>query len=561
MNDLEFKDLKPSEDNFDFTIEVLEKVFLEKLKQPFSTKAMFKVLSGSKGFGKTYLICLLAWFFTCNFDDYNVQLSKYTFNSARDSYYASMNKVANDLMQYGVRIKESIGTNKFDKIRSYNSENRCEWVFSNGRMIQVIGFDNTSKWEGVPAKVGEWGMFAIDEVIPIKDKIIDDEEYLYQLFNIVIQIVRGQELTTSNLDLPELESNGWQLHKQHLVIFGFNNHDTSHPIYQIFVNSIIPLTSQVKQDLEANAVSYEEDPHFLNVGAIVVRGTTRINEKNLNNKLVEFGSGIKDKYPEIYETLFSGGEHDLNINKYSYRKDLLENAQFFDPQEFFWENPGRFWFDEIRIGSDYADGGELGDDAATTLVAFEFDAQGYVKGIYFCEQLSISTRKYKDMTHKVGDIADHLDQWSKKYCSTYNKTFLENNMKFRIGHDSRTIKDFLKEIMANKYGFNQDMMDSNFTVFKATGSKGWKIEARHYTWKRLLSEKKLYFSKNLKVKQEINGVEVEIKPYGYLYDELYRCVNHPDKNLRDERPKVNKLDHINSAEHALSFFRGALFRS
>jgi len=60
MNILEFKDLKPSEDNFDFTIEVLEQVFLEKLKKPLSSKVMFKVLCGSKGFGKSYLICLLA---------------------------------------------------------------------------------------------------------------------------------------------------------------------------------------------------------------------------------------------------------------------------------------------------------------------------------------------------------------------------------------------------------------------------------------------------------------------------------------------------------------------
>ncbi|WP_250136799.1 hypothetical protein [Mesoplasma whartonense] len=561
MNNLEFKDLKPSEDNFDFTIEVLEQVFLEKLKKPFSSKAMFKILSGSKGFGKSYLICLLAWFFTCNFEDYNVQLSKYTFKSARKSWYNNMTKVANNLAEYGVRIRDSIGTDRAAKIRSYDSENRCEWIFSNNRMIQVIGFDNTSQWEGVPAKIGEWGMFAIDEVIPLKDRILDDEEYLYQLFNIVIQIVRGRGLTTSDLDLPELCSGDLQLHKQHLVIFGFNNHSTSHPIYQTFVNAIIPLTNQVKQDLEINAVSYEEDPDFLNVGAIVVRGTTRINEKNLNKKLIELGSGIKEKYPEIYETLFLGGEHDLNVNKYSYRKDLLENAQFFDPEQFFWENPGRFWFDEIRVGSDYADGGELGDDAVTILLAYEFDFEGYIKAIYVCEELSISTRKYKNMTDKVGDIADHLYQWSKKYCSTSNKTFLENNLKFRIGHDSRTIKDFLKEILANKYNFNRTMMDSNFSTFKATGSKGWKIEARHYTWKRLLSEKKLYFSKNLVVKQEINGVEVEIKPYGYLYDELYRCVNHFDKNIRDERPKVNKLDTINAAEHCLSFFRGALFKS
>lgn len=561
MNILEFKDLKPSEDNFDFTIEVLEQVFLEKLKKPLSSKVMFKVLCGSKGFGKSYLICLLAWFFTCNFEDYNVQLSKYTFKSARQSYYANMNKVANDLVRYGVRIKESIGTNRTAKIRSYDSENKCEWVFSNDRMIQVIGFDNTSKWEGVPARTGEWGMFAIDEVIPLKEKILDNDDYLYQLFNIVIQIVRGQSLTTSNLDLPELRSGEMQLHKQHLVIFGFNNHDTAHPIYQVFVNSIIPLTDQVKHDLEVNAVSYEEDSHFLNVGAIVIRGTTRINEKNLNNKLQEFGTGMKENYPEIYETLFMGGEHDLNVNKYSYRKDLLENAQFFDPQQFFWENPGRFWFDEIRIGADYADGGDLGDDTVTTLIGYEFDNQGYIKGVYICEESSISTRKYRDMTKKVEDIADHLHQWSKKYCSTHNKTFLENNLKFRIGHDSRTIKDFLKEILTNKYNFNRNSMDNNFSVFKATGSKGWSVEARHYTWKRLLSEKKLYFSKNLTVFQEINGVQVEIKPHGYLYDGLYRCVNHPDKNIRDERPKVNNLDTINSAEHSLSFFRPYLFKS
>gem|GEM_PF-5243735 len=54
---------------------------------------------------------------------------------------------------------------------------------------------------------------------------------------------------------------------------------------------------------------------------------------------------------------------------------------------------------------------------------------------------------------------------------------------------------------------------------------------------------------------------MEIKPHGYLYDGLYRCVNHPDKNIRDERPKVNNLDAINSAEHSLSFFRPHLFKS
>jgi len=62
------------------------------------------------------------------------------------------------------------------------------------------------------------------------------------------------------------------------------------------------------------------------------------------------------------------------------------------------------------VGSDYADGGELGDDAVTILLAYEFDFEGYIKAIYVCEELSISTRKYKNMTDKVGDIADHLYQ-------------------------------------------------------------------------------------------------------------------------------------------------------
>ncbi|AVP49058.1 hypothetical protein [Williamsoniiplasma luminosum] len=184
---MEYKDLKPSENNYNFNINVLEKVWLEKLKIPFSTKSMFKVLSGAKGFGKMYLICLLAWFFTVNFLDYNVQLAKYTFASAKDSYYSTMTKVINDLVNHGVTINEAV---EAKAIKSFNSENRCEWVFDNRRVIRVIGFDNTSKWEGVPTTIGKWGMFAIDEVIPVKDTIIDEEAYLYQLFNIVIQIVR-----------------------------------------------------------------------------------------------------------------------------------------------------------------------------------------------------------------------------------------------------------------------------------------------------------------------------------------------------------------------------------
>ncbi|AVP49059.1 hypothetical protein [Williamsoniiplasma luminosum] len=113
--------------------------------------------------------------------------------------------------------------------------------------------------------------------------------------------------------IKELECNNWQIYKQHLVIFEFNNDDTCHPIYQLFVNSIVPLTNKIKIELEENAVSFAEDSTFLNVGAIIILGITKINENNLKEKLQEFGIGIKERYPEMYQTLIMGGEHELSL--------------------------------------------------------------------------------------------------------------------------------------------------------------------------------------------------------------------------------------------------------
>ncbi|AGY41636.1 hypothetical protein mflW37_5690 [Mesoplasma florum W37] len=565
-----WEDLKPSKNNFNFTFDVLDRVWNDLLKEPFSTKSLFHAMSGAKGFGKTFLICLLALFLVCNFEDYNAQLAKYTYASAKESYFKTMKKVMNFLHEnYGVTVIEQIGQNKNALIKEFNSESKCGWVFENGREINVIGFDNTSKWEGVPAAIGEIGMFAIDEVIPLGEEIIDEAEYVYKLVNLMTQVVRGKNLTTCFEPLPQLkgiiplpfnENETWQMYKKHYIIFGFNNHDTNHPIYQMFMDEIAPLTDEVKEELDLNAVSYREDPTFLNMGATVIRGTTAINKDNLNPKVMELAKGIKQRWPETYNTLFKGDENQMQIDKYAYRKDLLENAQFFSKDDFYYDETKRWWFDQIRIGSDYADGGDSGDDAVTILMGFELDAiSGIVKGVYILDELSISTKKFKNMEDKVSCIANFINDKAVNYEFGTGRGKFEEHIRFKIGADSRTVKDFLIGILERKYDHKRETLEKNFTCFVSTGSKGWKIESRHYMWKRLLNEKKLFFANELKVTKEIQGVEVVIKKHGYLYDELHNCKLHPKKDIRDETPKKNKLDAINAAEHALSYFRYNLF--
>ncbi|AXF95719.1 hypothetical protein SDAV_00732 [Spiroplasma phoeniceum P40] len=71
----------------------------------------------------------------------------------------------------------------------------------------------------------------------------------------------------------------------------------------------------------------------------------------------------------------------------------------------------------------------------------------------------------------------------------------------------------------------------------------------------MLSSGRIYFSKNLTVNKNINGEDIVTKKYGYLYDELYKCINYEKTNIRDERPGWNKLAATNAFECTLSFFR------
>ena len=546
-----------AEDNCNFNIKVLNKVMLDVFKPFLENKTFFAVLSGAKGFGKTFMICLLAWFNTCNFLDYNCLLARYTFVSARTSYSNMMIKVANFLKKYGVTIIDKI---EQKEIKFYNSENRCEWVFDNNRVIKVIGFDNPSRWEGVVAPVGEWGMFALDEVISLHDKILDEAEYMYYLNNMLIQVLRGKDLTTPIEEFDILKDGDFQYYKKQMVIFGFNNHSQDHPIYQYYVETILPLTDDRKFELKEKGFLIGINKDYQNIGATVIRGTTKLNQENLNDNLKSYAEGFKETNPEMYETLFMGGENELQIDQYSYRKELYEGANFFDPNDFYFKDFNKFWFEEITIGCDYADGGQLGDNTATIMVGFEFDSEGYVEGIYILQEDSINTRQFKNMVDKVSHIAKKIALWSKIYMHK-NKIPFKKLIAFKIGQDSRTVRDFLAKFLEEKFSFKKDVLNNGMRIFKASGVHGWPIIDRHYKIKRLLAEGKIYFSKNLKVTKMFNGEEVTIKKNGHLYRELEKCLNHPDKDFRDERPKANNLDIINAFEHAISFFRYRLFKN
>ncbi|WP_348734842.1 hypothetical protein [Spiroplasma endosymbiont of Ammophila pubescens] len=79
----------------------------------------------------------------------------------------------NDLVEYGVTIKEAIDEKIIKKRASYNL---FEYKWPNGRIIKVVGFDNGSTWEGQDASVGEYVFFGLDEVIPLDATILDENE-------------------------------------------------------------------------------------------------------------------------------------------------------------------------------------------------------------------------------------------------------------------------------------------------------------------------------------------------------------------------------------------------
>ncbi|MBW3058752.1 MAG: hypothetical protein CXB60_06760 [Spiroplasma poulsonii] len=68
------------------------------------------------------------------------------------------------------------------------------------------------------------------------------------------------------------------------------------------------------------------------IGVTVVRGTTKVNNKNLNQRVFDLGNWLNENKPEVYDSLFRGGERQFNPERYSYKKDLITGAKFFNPK-------------------------------------------------------------------------------------------------------------------------------------------------------------------------------------------------------------------------------------
>ncbi|KAF0850849.1 hypothetical protein MSROBK_013280 [Spiroplasma poulsonii] len=62
----------------------------------------------------------------------------------------------------------------------------------------------------------------------------------------IIQISRGKNIATTREVVPQLcysdDDVTMELRKEQIIIFGFNNHNADHIIYETFVQSIFPLT-------------------------------------------------------------------------------------------------------------------------------------------------------------------------------------------------------------------------------------------------------------------------------------------------------------------------------
>ncbi|AXF96950.1 hypothetical protein [Spiroplasma phoeniceum] len=267
---------------------------------------------------------------------------------------------------------------------------------------------------------------------------------MYRLFNMIIQIFRGQNIKTSKEIIPELcykdDEIELNLRKEQIVLFGFNNHDADHIIYQTFVQSIFPLTEEIEKELEDNYISCYNDPNYMNgIGITFIRGTTKVNDKNLNKRTFDLGNWLKENNLQKYDYLFLGKERQFALEKYSYRKELIERAKFFDPTEFWWKDINKYWFSFIASGSDYADSIQGKDDAVQILVGVEINKNDVLTEIYILEEQSISTTEFKYMTKKVSSMANKVNDWSLKYHK------LKEDLKYRIGHDARTVGDFVRE--------------------------------------------------------------------------------------------------------------------
>ncbi|AXF95519.1 hypothetical protein SDAV_00525 [Spiroplasma phoeniceum P40] len=60
------------------------------------------------------------------------------------------------------------------------------------------------------------------------------------------------------------------------------------------------------------------------IGITVIRGTTKVNDKNLNKRTFDLGNWLKENNPQTYDSLFLGKERQFALEKYSYRKELIE---------------------------------------------------------------------------------------------------------------------------------------------------------------------------------------------------------------------------------------------
>ncbi|WP_338963677.1 hypothetical protein [Spiroplasma endosymbiont of Sarcophaga carnaria] len=337
---------------------------------------------------------------------------------------------------------------------------------------------------------------------------------MYRLFNMIIQISRGKNITTTREVVPQLcysdDNVTMELRKEQVIIFGFNNHNADHIIYGTFVQSIFPLTDEVQKELDNNDISYFNDPTFMNnIGLTVIRGTTKVNNKNLSQRVFDLGNWLNENKPEVYDSLFRGGERQFNAERYSYRKDLITGAKFFNPKEFYWKDMNKYWFTKIKIGAYYADSIKGQDDATQILIGFEFDKEEFVEGIYILEEQSISSTEFKDMTEKVDSMVNKINSWSQIYHN------LKEEFNYLIGHNARTVGHFVrKTLLENNDWKNMDLDITRFSTILVTGAKGWSVQDRHYKWKRLLSEGKIYFSNNLDVYKTFNDKEILVKKMG-----------------------------------------------
>jgi hypothetical protein len=522
-----------------------------------NSTAMFKVMGGAKGLGKSSFALQYMLYSLFNFKDVNTEFWKYAEKHAYQLVSEKIFKFTKIFDNNGSSISKVIAS-KDISVSNAPSNSNFKITWPNNRTFNIFGYDNKESWAGNDDKTtGAIFTTYFDEILPqdiASNPILDDQVWLKDFIAWMSQKMRPDGISLFDRELKMLTAFvefeydnefGETIRRTEKIcykktpslLFGFNQHDTAaspHPIRSIILDGIVTDLEILKKE----GIQIIEDKDYAKgLGRIVFIGTTIINKENMSDNLFKLGAHVKKTNPDLYASIFLGNNMEYSTERYVYRRDLINREKLFED----YSNVG---FDEIIFGGDYADSVRGKDDTAIIMIGIKHKERSVSK-VVILDELTIHSRQVRNQSEKLKLMGQWiLDHWE-NLLHKYPHWYLSKRPLVRFGHDSRTVVHVIQEYIYqhSENRFLVGTVDNEFSTFQ--GNK-WRIAERENLLRKLISDEILWFDSS-QIKDSLES--------SMLYNDLNSCIKDPKKDMRDEKPGVNRLDTINALEYGLSLFR------